>query len=280
MTFGRAVGAGWCWLLACWLTWLAPLAHAEPDGTMLLDHAQGTVIVGGETVRGVLSLPYHWDAANPGQQGEAIFDFTFPLTQAPDDVWGIYLSALGNAYEIWLNGTLLQRHGAMARGVGEAVAHNGADAARAPRYVSIDAGHLRMVNQLRIHIRADIGRRGGLAPPLIGPQDAVYPVYLQAYRWSVTGSVGVVAFSLVVGLTALALWSSQIGLRRGGRLGGIRCICSPPWRSCSGRCTWATCWWKCRRCPGRGGACCRPCPWACGGAAWQWPAWNWPIGTV
>lgn len=220
MTFGRAVGAGWCWLLACWLIWLAPLAHAEPDGTMLLDHAQGTVIVGGETVRGVLSLPYHWDAANPGQQGEAIFDFTFPLTQVPDDVWGIYLSALGNAYEIWLNGTLLQRHGAMARGAGEAVAYNGADAARAPRYVSIDAGHLRMVNQLRIHIRADIGRRGGLAPPLIGPQDAVYPVYLQAYRWSVTGSVGVVAFSLVVGLTALALWSSQIGLRRGGRLGG------------------------------------------------------------
>ena len=220
MTPGRAAcGLGWCWLLTCWLALFTPAAQAEPDGALLLEHAQGTVIVGGETVRSALTLPYHWDNTNPGQRGEAIFDFAFPLSQVPDDVWGIYLSALGNAYEIWLNGTLLQRHGTLAGGPDEAAAYNGADAARAPRYVSIDAGHLRALNQLRIHIRADVGRRGGLAPPLIGPQDVVYPVYQQAYRWRVTGSVGVVAFSLVVGLTALALWSSHAGLRRAGRLG-------------------------------------------------------------
>lgn len=208
------------WLLLGWCLWQLPLAHAKTDvQPLLLSRAQSTVIVGGETVRSDIQLPYHWDNANPGQRGEAIFDFTFALERVPDDVWGIFLPALGNAYEIWLNGTLLQRHGSMVRDHGDQQVYNGTDSARVPRYVSIDAGHLRTVNQIRVHIRADVGRRGGLAPLLIGPQDVVYPVYQRAYRWRVTGSVGVVAFSLVVGLTALALWSSHAGLRRAGRVG-------------------------------------------------------------
>ena len=210
-------GAAW-WGLLVWLLHCSGAAAASE--TLTLTRAQGTIIVGGETRRQDISLPYHWDHANAGQRGEAILDFQFELPAAPDDVWGIYLPSVGNAYEIWLNGTLMQRFGAMAREHGDAQVYNGADSARVPRYISVDSGHFRQSNHIRVHIRADVGRRGGLAPMLIGPQDTVYPEYVRSYRWRATGSVGLVAFSLVVGLTALALWSSGTGRHSVGGPGG------------------------------------------------------------
>ena len=205
-------------LALCLLLCFSWAARGEA-AVLTLSQAQGTVIVDGKVVRTRLQLPYHWDRANPGQQGEAIFDFDFDLPKVGDDVWGIYLPRLGNAYELWLNGTKLQSHGAMAQLVGEAQAYNGADFARVPRYVTVDGVHLETTNHLRIHIRADIGRRGGLAPIVIGPQSEVLPLYEQNYRWRVTGSVAVVAFCFAVGLTALALWTTDAGLPNGGRLG-------------------------------------------------------------
>jgi hypothetical protein len=207
-------GAGWLVLLV-WLLGCANAAAAT--NTLTLTQARATVIVDGETLRQNVNLPYRWDHVHPGQRGEAIFDIQFELPAVPDDVWGIYLPSLGNAYEVWLNGALLQRHGALAREHGDAQVYNGSDSSRVPRYISIDSGHLRQFNQIRVHIRADIGRRGGLAPLLIGPQDAVYPEYVRGYRWQASGSVGLVAFSLVVGLTALALWSSGSGGHKIGR---------------------------------------------------------------
>lgn len=177
-----------------------------------LTHAQASVTVAGETRQHSVHLPYHWDRTHPGQRGEATFDFHFDLAQTPVDVWGIYLPRLGNAYEIWLNGAKLQYQGRMAQNSGDDLAYNGADFARVPRYLSVDSGHFQTNNHLRIRIRADIGRRGGLAPPSIGPQEQVYPLYENAYRWRATGSIAVVAICMVVGLTALALWSITGGL--------------------------------------------------------------------
>lgn len=207
-------GPWWGWLL-CLLVWCGP-GGAQ---VLTLNQAQASVIVNGETLRHGVALPYHWDRSNPGQPGQAIFDFTFELSQVPNDVWGIYLPGLGNAYQVWLNGTLVQRFGTVEPLPGDEQALNGTDSARVPRYISVDSSHLLEINRLRILIRADVGRRAGLAPPVIGPQDAVYPLYVRAYRWRATGSVGVVAFSLVVGLTALALWSSHAGWRHAGRVG-------------------------------------------------------------
>lgn len=179
---------------------------------LTLTQAQASVTVAGETRRQTLQLPYHWDRAQPGQRGEATFDFHFDLAQSPVDVWGIYLPRLGNAYEIWLNGVKLHYQGRMAQGSGDDSAYDGADFARLPRYLSVDSGHFQANNHLRIRIRADMGRRGGLAPPSVGPQEQVYPLYERAYRWRATGSIAVVAFCFVVGLTALALWSINGGL--------------------------------------------------------------------
>lgn len=207
-------GPCWAWLL-CLLVWACPVA-AE---VLTLKQARLTVMTHGDTTHQDATLPYHWDNANPGRAGQAVFDFNFELPHAPDDVWGIYLPRLGNAYQVWLNGTLMQSFGTVDALPGDDPALNGTDSARVPRYLSVHSGHLLTTNQLRIRIRADMGRRGGLAPPVIGPQDAVYPLYAQAYRWRATGSVGVVAFCLVVGPTALALWSSHTGWRKAGRVG-------------------------------------------------------------
>jgi len=196
----------WCLLL------LAGWASTGAATVLTLTQAQGTVSVNGETHRQNLELPYHWDRANPGQQGEAVFNFDFELAETPQDVWGIYLPRLGNAYEVWLNGTMLQRNG-------DAQAYNGSDYARVPRYITVDSAHFEKTNRIRVLIRADVGRRGGLAPLLIGPQDQVYPLYEKDHRWRVTGSVAVAAFCFVVGLTALALWSTFAGPPKSGRTG-------------------------------------------------------------
>ena len=178
---------------------LCPVSASSGVAQVLaLNQAQATILVSGATKQETLQLPFHWDRANPGQQGEAFFDFRFDLPVAPQGLWGIYLPRLGNAYEIWLNGTLLQ-HG------GDLTAYDGADFARVPRYISVDHGHFQLSNHLQIHIRADRGRRGGLAPPVIGPEDLVYPLYSTNYHWRATGSIAVMAFCFVVGLTALAL---------------------------------------------------------------------------
>jgi signal transduction histidine kinase len=176
---------------------------AEAQGSPLeLTQARANVTVAGATTSQDLQLPYHWDRFNKGQRGEAVFDLHFDLPEIPADPWGLYLPRLGNAYEIWLNGTLLQRQGDLLH-------YNGADYARVPRFVAITSGLLRSSNQIRVHIRADVGRRGGLSPLVVGPQEEVYDAYLRDYFWRGTGSLMVAAFSLVVGLMALALWATQ-----------------------------------------------------------------------
>jgi signal transduction histidine kinase len=198
--------------LALCLVFCMAWAGASEATVLTLTQAQATVIVNGVTVQNELQLPYHWDRANPGQQGEAIFNFEFDLPEAPLDVWGIYLPRLGNVYELWLNGVKLQSHGVMAPRAGDPQVYNAADFGRVARYVTVDGAHLHTTNQLRIYIRADVGRRGGLSRVMIGPQDEVLPLFENDNRWRVTGSIAVVAFSFVVALTALALWSTDIGL--------------------------------------------------------------------
>ena len=189
------------WLLPVLLGWLALVGVAQAELLTLIE-ARAHVTVNGATTTQNLQLPYHWDRFNKGQRGEAVFDLQFDLPERPTDPWGMYLPRLGNAYEIWLNGTLLQRQGDLLN-------YNGADYARVPRYVAISPALLQSSNLIRVAIRADVGRRGGLSALVLGPQEAVHAAYLHSYRWRGTGSLVVTAFSLVVGLVALSLWFTQ-----------------------------------------------------------------------
>lgn len=178
--------------------------------TRELREAQSTVTVQGQTTRQTVSLPYHWDRHHKGQPGEATFDVTFQLQELPTVPYGLYLPRLGNAYEIWLNGALLQRNGDLRH-------FNGPDYAKGPRYLAISPGLLRPNNLFHVLIRADMGRRGGLAPLILGPEEEVQALYLHDYRWRNTGSMAVVIVSLLVGLVALALWATQVDPSVSGR---------------------------------------------------------------
>ena len=195
----------WTSAWACWLPvllgWFALVGVAQAE-LLTLTGARASVTVNGMTTVRNLQLPYHWDSVNKGQRGEAVFDLAFNLPGQPVDPWGLYLPRLGNAYEIWLNGTLLQRQGDLLH-------YNGADYARVPRYLSVAPSLLRSSNLLRVRIRADVGRRGGLSALVLGPQEAVHAAYLHSYRWRATGSLVITAFSLVVGLLAMSLWFTQ-----------------------------------------------------------------------
>ena len=199
----RVVLSGFGLLLAC----LALQAQAR---TLELREAQATVTVQGQTTRQTVSLPYHWDRHNIGLPGEATFEVPFELQAVPTVPYGLYLPRLGNAYEIWLNGTLLQRNGDLQH-------YNGPDFAKAPRHIMISPGLLGTNNLFRVHIRADVGRRGGLAPLTLGPDDEVHPIYLSDYRWRSTGSLVVVILSLLIGVGAMALWATQVDVTVPGR---------------------------------------------------------------
>jgi signal transduction histidine kinase len=174
-----------------------------------LRHGRADVTVHGQTHSQAIELPYHWDRLQKGEAGAATFELHFDLERVPDENLGLYIPRLGNAYEIWLNGRLLERRGDLLN-------FNGADFAKTPRYIVIAPDQLRTRNLIRVDIRADVGRRGGLAPLFIGPAEQTYALYLTDYRWRSTGSLAVVIVSLLVGLISLALWSTQVDLNEKG----------------------------------------------------------------
>jgi signal transduction histidine kinase len=191
------------WILGLWLiALLAPVA-AWAAHPRQLTQVQALVMPDGKPAFAEsLQLPYHWDRRNPGQRGFAEFEIPFEMYDPLDRPLAVYVPRLGNAYEIWFNGTLLQKNGDMAE-------FNGADFAKVPRYLVVPASLLQQRNLFLIKVRADVGRRGGLSPLFVGPEAKVHPRYLGDYRLRSTGTLVVVVVSLLVGLVALSIWATQ-----------------------------------------------------------------------
>jgi len=190
----------WVWAFGLALAFLVIQAHAS---ILELREAQATITVQGDTTRQTVSLPYHWDRNQRGRPGEATFDIAFQLKELPTVPFGLYLPRLGNGYEIWLNGALLQRYGDLQRA-------NSGDYAKGPHYIALSPGLLRTDNLFHVVIRADVGRRGGLSPLILGPEEEVEALYLRDFHWRITGSMAVAILSLLVGVVAMALWITQV----------------------------------------------------------------------
>ena len=168
-----------------------------------LNQAQATVTVNGQSTHLAVSLPYHWDRNHVGMAGEALFELRFELDRMPAEPLGLYVPRVGNAYEIVLNDILLQR-------LGDLQNDNGADHAKTPHYVAVPPSLLRLPgNTLQVRIRADVGRGGGLAALVLGPEKDVLPLYTAEYRWRTLGSMVVATLSLQVALIAIALLLAQ-----------------------------------------------------------------------
>ena len=197
------------WLI---LLMLGLFASFSAGATMMeLRYANATVTVDGHTTQAQVTLPYNWDRVHRGQQGTATFDMTFTLKEQSAESYALYFVRLGSAYEVSLNGVVLERNGDLQR-------FNGADFGLIPRMVRLPSLLLQEENQLHIRIKADAGRRGGVPAVLLGPESDVEAMYAAAYRWRVTGSQFVMILSLLVGMIALALWVTQTDASRPQRL--------------------------------------------------------------
>ena len=196
-------------LLRVLLAWLCCLPAVQAE-LLELRAARVSTAVDGRVEQRNVTLPYYWDRQHQNRPGEASFEVPFAIPHQPTEPYGVYFSRVGNTAEIWLNGILLSR-------LGDIQTANKADYAKGPQYVLIPAQLLQKDNLFRITLHADGGRRGGLSPVTIGPEEEVRDVFTRAYRWRVTGSLAVAVFSLVVSVMALVLWTTQSdsGLARG-----------------------------------------------------------------
>lgn len=187
------------WLLLLWLG-MAGGAHAEP---LRLTQARASIAIGGSIQTRDVTLPYVWDIWNKGAQGHAVFEMSLPLAEVPNEPVLLYFVRLGNAYEVRLNGNLLDRRGDLNQ-------FDGDDYAQIPRMMSIPAGVLGHDNRLQVRIRADHARRAGVAAPWVGTRDEIMPLYDAEYLQRVTGTRVVVIVGLLMGSVALALWWTQV----------------------------------------------------------------------
>jgi signal transduction histidine kinase len=180
----------------------AALAFAAGAATIELTQARATISSAGSTTVTQVVLPYHLDREQRTRPAEATFEVPFSISGQLDEPYGLYLARVGNRAEIWLNDSLLAQ-------LGDIRQSNSADYSKAPQYVAIPARLLQRENLLRIHLRADGGRRGGLSSLVVGPDHEVRPLFAQASRWRMSASLVVAVFGVLVGMTALVLWATQ-----------------------------------------------------------------------
>ena len=188
----------WCGLVCALLWW----GSAQAEVQELRQASAVVTLQGGAPAQSDVELPYHWDRRHPGLAGAASFEINFAAPATAADAYALYIPRLGNAYEVWLNGNLLDRKGDLSR-------YNGSDFAKVPRFIPVATDLLRAENRLLIHVRADVGRRGGLAAPVLGPDEEVRPLFQNDNKWRVTGTLVVVVLSFLVAMVALALWFTQ-----------------------------------------------------------------------
>lgn len=154
-------------------------------------------------------LPYLWDRSHPGKSGIAEFVFDFEMDTLSAEPYGLYAAKIANGYEVTLNGKLIDRFGVFA--------WPAQDDSKLPRVIGL--GHALQVghNELRIRIRGDAGRQGGLSPLVIGTMAEVQAVHMQVWFWRVPARLGVVIFSALVGAMGFALWLTQLRIAPDGR---------------------------------------------------------------
>lgn len=208
------------WLFMFWLGLLTGAGAGA--ATLSLRDAYARTTVNGVVTQGMVTLPYNWDKRHKGQSGTATFDIAFSLAntdeskvgqsvEAPVTLQAVYFLRLGTAYEVSLNGTLLERNGDLQT-------PNSADFGMIPRFMVLPPYLLKKDNLFHIRIKADAGRRAGVPIIVVGTDKEIQTLYKSAYFSRVTSSEVVMILSLLVGTLALALWFTQTDLNQSQNL--------------------------------------------------------------
>lgn len=153
-----------------------------------------------------ISLPLHWDLVNEGQSGSAVLSVPFdvaPGSALDREPHAFFISRLGSAYELELNGVLLSGAGSLAERSDDRWS------AKHPVSLSFPSRLLREHNEIVVRIRAEAGYRAGLAPIVVGPARLVHPITERAQLLRVTLPQATSVFSLLVGGFCVLLWWQQ-----------------------------------------------------------------------
>jgi signal transduction histidine kinase len=178
------------------------MALASQAQVIELRQARADLYLEGKLESGPVNLPYGWDYRHAGKAGVGHFSLDFDGPSVLEQPWVMYFNNLGNAYEVWLNGELMEQNGDLNQ-------FNTSDFAKLPRLIKIPKGLLLLKNQLLLVIRADVGRRSGIPVVLLGPVEEVKSRVQFNMDLRLTSSVVVIVFSLLVGLFAMVLWMTQ-----------------------------------------------------------------------
>jgi signal transduction histidine kinase len=179
---------------------------ATPDSVLILRQARVAETVDGRRSPPVaILLPLHWDVAHKGSSGSADFALDFPLPPGANSLrepHALFISRLGSAYEIEVNGVLLASAGSLT-------ASNERWSAKYPVSVSIPSPLLAASNEIVVRIRADAGYRAGLAPVIVGPTAQVAPLARRAERLRIGLPLAASVLSLLVACFCVLLWWQQ-----------------------------------------------------------------------
>ncbi len=200
------------WSLA--LLFFARPGEAAPEAPLTLRQASAALIVEGRTLRPrEIELPLHWDAVFKGWSGSA--DLTLRFDMPPDaaarrEPHALFITRLGSAYEIELNGVLLTSAGTLA---GNLAGKRDRWRAKHPVRLSFPSRLLAEHNELRIRIRAESGARAGLSVVQLGTENAIAPLAQRAELLRVALPLATSVFSLLVaGFCALLWWQQRDAL--------------------------------------------------------------------
>lgn len=175
-------------------------ATRELDQARLVVHRDGVA----EPSRQI-TLPLHWDIDYEGQSGQADLTVNVPVTRealSEGVLQAAFISRLGVAYEIALNGEIVSRAGSMSE--------RDRFYAKHPVTFLLPPHLLREGdNVLRVRLRADAGYRAGMAPLIVGPVAEVMRLARLAGFWRVALPLAASVLSLLVGLFCLLLWLQQ-----------------------------------------------------------------------
>ena len=197
-------------LMSCGLA-----ATAAPAGLITIEHAQ--LLAEGADARfepRAIDLPLHWDVSRH-HSGRVELALPFAVGAVPAGMpYAVFIARLGNAYEVRLNDVLLRTGGALER-------PGDRWSAKQPVTLNFPSELLRIDgNELRIRLRADFGRRGGLSKVLIGPSREVLALSeRQEYRRVWLPQAASVFSLLVAAFCALLWWQHRDSLYAWAGLG-------------------------------------------------------------
>lgn len=180
--------------------------HVAPLATQQIVRALATVE--GETQSYPVDLPFSWDKFRPGVSGRVTLDMEFDAPLASQYGHALVMYRVGNGYTVWINGVQQEHFGDMEQ-------HFSTDA-KLPRLIPITRP-MGEHNQLRIVLRADVGRQASLSRVDLLPMEQARELFDSYWRVRVLLREGVAIFSALVGLIGLALWLTQGSLDAQGR---------------------------------------------------------------